>query len=169
MLKTTPLYLTFIILALAGCSPAAQDTQAATKTPLQTSTITDTTTVKPAETPRYKMANKSSEQAADSFINKRYSIKGSWSVDKADGQNIISFSDDFKTKGGPDLKVYLSTRTIAELENGDVENSSVKISVLKSNRGEQSYIVPTELNLSDYKSVVIHCEAFSMIWGGFNL
>jgi len=107
--------------------------------------------------------------AASTFVKKRYNIKGTWNVSEQDGQTLIKFDNDFKTKGGPDLKLYLSSKTLSELESGDVEETSLKLSVLKSNQGAQSYILPEEVNLSDYKSVVIHCEAFSVLWGGFNL
>ena len=107
--------------------------------------------------------------AASSFVKKRYNIKGTWNVIEQDGQKVIQFNDDFKTKGGPDLKLYLSSKSLSELESSDVENTSVKLSVLKSNQGAQSYIIPEGVNLSDYKSVVIHCEAFSVLWGGFDI
>ncbi len=108
-------------------------------------------------------------EANNHFVKKRYSIKGMWSVSQEDGQTIIQFNEDFKTKGGPDLKLYLSSNSLEDLESGTVEASSVKLSVLKSNRGAQSYIIPEDIDLSNYKSVVIHCEAFSVLWGGFNL
>lgn len=104
-----------------------------------------------------------------SFVKKRYNIKGTWNVTEKDGQKVIEFNDDFKTKGGPDLKIYLSSNAISDLNSGDVEGTSLKLSVLKSNKGAQSYIIPAEVNLSDYKSVVIHCEAFSVLWGGFDI
>ena len=107
--------------------------------------------------------------AASTFVKKRYNIKGTWEVSEQDEQTLIKFNDDFKTKGGPDLKLYLSSKTLSELESGDVEGTSVKLSVLKSNRGAQSYIIPEDINLSDYESVLIHCEAFSVLWGGFDL
>lgn len=107
--------------------------------------------------------------ATSSFVKKRYNIKGTWSVTEKEGKNVITFHDDFKTKGGPDLKIYLSSKSLSELESADVESSSVKLSVLKSNRGAQSYILPEDVKLSDYKSVVIHCEAFSVLWGGFDI
>ena len=106
---------------------------------------------------------------AASFIKKRYNIKGTWDITEADGQTVINFHDNFKTKGGPDLKLYLSSNSIADLDSSGVEASSLKLSILKSNRGAQSYIIPSDINLSDYKSVVIHCEAFSVLWGGFDL
>lgn len=103
------------------------------------------------------------------FIKKRYSINGTWSLAEKDGVKVISFNDDFKTKGGPDLKLFLSSKPLDELGSGDVLDSSLKLSVLKSNKGAQSYIIPADVDLSQYKSVVIHCEAFSVLWGGFDL
>jgi len=103
------------------------------------------------------------------FTKKRYSIKGTWSVSEVDGQSVITFNDDFKTKGGPDLKLFLSSEKVKDLDSGTVEPTSVKLSVLKSNNGAQRYIIPDDIDLTQYKSVVIHCEAFSVLWGGFDL
>jgi len=114
-------------------------------------------------------AYNSKANTSASFVKKRYNIKGTWNVTEKDGQKVIEFNDDFKTKGGPDLKIYLSSNAISDLNSGDVEGTSLKLSVLKSNKGAQSYIIPAEVNLSDYKSVVIHCEAFSVLWGGFDI
>jgi len=107
--------------------------------------------------------------AGATFVKKRYNIKGTWSVAEQNGQNVIQFNDDFKTKGGPDLKIYLSPHTVSDLDSGSVEGNSLKLSILKSNTGKQSYIIPADVNLSDYKSVVIHCEAYQVLWGGFDL
>lgn len=103
------------------------------------------------------------------FVKKRYHIKGQAEISKVDGQRVLALSDDFKTKSGPDLKVYLSKRSLSTLDGKSVESSSIKLSVLKSNRGAQSYIIPDDIELSEFQSVVIHCEAFSVLWGGFDL
>jgi len=47
--------------------------------------------------------------AESTFVKKRYNINGTWNVTELDGQKTIHFGEDFKTKGGPDLKLYLST------------------------------------------------------------
>lgn len=107
--------------------------------------------------------------AGDSFVKKRYSINGGWDIAKQGNDTVIRFDEDFKTKSGPDLKVYLSKTDVANLDGKAVTQDAVKIAVLKSNRGQQSYIVPAGINLSDYKSVVIHCEAFEVLWGGFDI
>lgn len=104
-----------------------------------------------------------------SFIKKRYSIDGSAQIISSPEKTQIIFDDHFRTKGGPDLKVYLSKKPLSELKNNSVNTHSVKIGVLKAKKGEQSYVIPDGISLSDFKSVVIHCEAYSVLWGGFDL
>ena len=103
------------------------------------------------------------------FVKKRYSIKGSAKIELVDGKNHLVFSEDFKTKNGPDLKIYLSKLPIEALSAKDVDQNSVRLSVLKSNKGTQSYVIPSNLNLQDYESIIIHCEAYTVLWGGFDL
>lgn len=103
------------------------------------------------------------------FTKKRYSINGQAQVLRSSDTTEITFNDAFKTRGGPDLKVYLSKKSLDELDGELVNNHSVKIGVLKSKKGLQSYVLPAGISLSDYKSVIIHCEAFEVLWGGFDL
>lgn len=103
------------------------------------------------------------------FVKKRYSINGNWSVKKHEGQTLITFDESFKTKGGPDLKLYLSPKSVETLASDTAETGSIKIGVLKSNRGSQTYTLPLDIDLTQYKSLIIHCEAFSVLWGGFDL
>jgi hypothetical protein len=108
-------------------------------------------------------------QTQHEFVKKRYTIHGTAELSKSSEGVQIAFSEDFKTKGGPDLKIYLSKKSLSELDNESVDENSLKISVLKSKKGAQSYILPEDITLSDYKSIIIHCEAFSVLWGGFDL
>lgn len=109
------------------------------------------------------------EQKSYRFTKKHYSINGEAKiVETASGAEIF-FSENFETRSGPDLKVYLSKLPLSELNDSIVDQSSLKIGVLKSKGGAQSYSLPQDISLKDYKSVVIHCEAFSKLWGGFDL
>jgi len=103
------------------------------------------------------------------FVKKRYTIQGSAKVETVNGETQLLFSNDFKTKNGPDLKVYLSKVPLASLSSSAVNTNSIRLSVLKSHKGGQSYAIPANINISDYKSVIIHCEAFTVLWGGFDL
>lgn len=110
-----------------------------------------------------------SAETAGGFTNKEYSIKGGWSVETMGDQNIIKFTGDFKTKKGPDLKVFLSPRLIESVSGADATQEAVLVSKLKSNKGEQVYVLPEGIDLADFQSILIHCEAYSVLWGGANL
>jgi hypothetical protein len=100
------------------------------------------------------------------FTKKKYKIKGSWSLIQRDGQNIIKFSDDFKTKNGPDLKIFLSPQSIEQASGKTAVNDAINLGELKSNKGAQEYVIPAGTDLSLFNSVLVHCEAYSVLWGG---
>lgn len=103
------------------------------------------------------------------FVKKRYTIHGSAKVEQIDGETRLVFSEDFKTKSGPDLKLYLSKMPLSTLSAQDIDQNAVRLSVLKSHRGTQSYLIPADIDISEYESVVIQCEAYTVLWGGFDL
>lgn len=103
------------------------------------------------------------------WINKQYKIKGAWEIANRDGQTIIKFKDGFKTKGGPDLKVFLSKKDIADVTGKNATSEGIFISKLKSKKGDQEYVLPENIDINDYTSLLIHCEAFSVLWGGANI
>lgn len=109
------------------------------------------------------------DTAEKPFVKKRYIINGSAVIETSDDNTKLVFSEDFKTKNGPDLKVYLSKISLSELSEKDVDKNAVRLSVLKSHKGSQSYVVPPNIDISEYQSVVIQCEAYSVLWGGFDL
>lgn len=111
----------------------------------------------------------SDEPVEKQFVKKRYKISGTAKLETIGNETHLTLSDDFKTKNGPDLKVFLTTKPIEELSGEDVILNGLKIGVLKSRKGGQSYIIPADVNLSDYESIVIHCEAYTVLWGGFDL
>ncbi len=100
------------------------------------------------------------------WVEKGYRIDGGWNIVEKDGKNVLTFSEDFSTKKGPDLKVYLSKESIQKIKGRNVTKTSILISALKSEKGAQEYQLPDDLNLDDFSSVLIHCEAYSHLWGG---
>lgn len=81
-----------------------------------------------------------------------------------DGQRVLRL-DNFKSTNGPNLYVYLSgtasPRDSAQLSAaGDFE-----VARLKGNIGNQNYVLPAGLDLSKFKSVVIYCRQFHVVFG----
>jgi len=103
------------------------------------------------------------------FTKKRYTINGSAWIETSETDTQLVFSEDFSTKNGPDLRIYLSKSPISSLSSHEVDASALRLSVLKSHKGTQRYIIPKEIDLQNYQSVVIQCESYTVLWGGFDL
>jgi hypothetical protein len=106
---------------------------------------------------------------APSVFNGNFSGRGNYNVSgKAvlgktpDGKNILRF-EGFNSSNGPDLIIYLSKEanptTSAQVKNG------VEIGLLKATQGNLNFELDSALDLSQYKSVVIYCRAFSVLFG----
>jgi hypothetical protein len=72
------------------------------------------------------------------------------------GKNYVYF-EMLNSQNGPDLKVYLSKDANA--------TQYVRLGVLKSTMGNQSYEVPAMTDLGQYPVVHIWCERFSVCFG----
>jgi len=107
--------------------------------------------------------------ASGSFIKKQKSIRGDWEIIRENGQTKLIFSSDFKVAKGPDLKVFLSPQNLSDVSGKTATRSAVKLDHLKSSSGGQIYIIPNGVNLSSFNSVLVHCEAYSVLWGGGSL
>lgn len=75
---------------------------------------------------------------------------------EASGQKILRF-ENFTSAQGPDLKVYLGTRT----DGSQVKDGGLELGPLPATDGSYNIVLPDDLDLSKYKSVVIWSEPFS--------
>jgi hypothetical protein len=84
-------------------------------------------------------------------------------------QRFLRF-EDFKTDNGPDLFVYL-TRADAAADAGafGVDGDFVNLGRLKGNVGEQNYEIPTDVDLSEFDTVVVWCDRFSVAFTAADL
>ena len=96
-------------------------------------------------------------------------IAGSWSIVEEGGELFVKLSDDFKTRSGPDLKIFLSPADLDRLNGKNATSGSVLVARLRSPKGGQSYPLPSGIDLSRYRSIVIHCEKYAKLWGGSSL
>ena len=100
------------------------------------------------------------------FVKKEKSLKGSWKVVERDGKTFIQFGEDFRAANGPDLKVFLSPSNVSKVTGKTALDGAVQLGVLKETKGVQEYELPAGVDLSSYQSVLVHCEAYSVLWGG---
>ena len=107
--------------------------------------------------------------ASGEFTRKAKRLSGSYEVLYRDGQTIIRFADNFNASSGPDLKVFLSPQTIETAKGSNATTGSILLDFVKSSRGLQEYIVPAHIDITQFNSVLIHCQAYSVLWGGGNI
>jgi hypothetical protein len=80
-----------------------------------------------------------------------------------DNRQIIRF-EPFNVQNGPDLYVYLSGHPMPRSSAQLHEQGTLEVARLKGNIGDQNYELPTDLDLSEYRAVVIYCKRFSQIF-----
>ena len=111
-----------------------------------------------------------SAQKGNTWIKKYYAVSGNWSVETENGKSYLVLHSDFKTSKGPDLKLFLTKKDATSLSKKDaVQKHGVLLGNLKSIKGKQKYLIPSHISLSDFKSIVVHCEKYTKIWGAASI
>lgn len=72
--------------------------------------------------------------------------------------------EDLETSNGPDLRVYLSEVPASDDWRAYGERY-VDLGELKANLGSQNYAIPSDVDLSKYRSAVIWCRRFAVGFG----
>ena len=78
-----------------------------------------------------------------------------------DGSVVVRF-EDLDTSNGPDLRVVLSTDDASDAWKYDGRHI---LGELKGNIGDQNYTIPPDVDLTQFGSVVVWCERFSVAFG----
>jgi Electron transfer DM13 len=84
----------------------------------------------------------------------------------AEGKVILRF-ENFQSHPGPDLFVYL-VKSNSPNSAGQVEGG-LQVARLRATSGNQNYELNPSLDITQYKSVVVYCKAFSVVFGFANL
>ncbi|MDJ0634446.1 MAG: DM13 domain-containing protein [Xenococcaceae cyanobacterium MO_188.B29] len=101
---------------------------------------------------------------ATSFVSVGgHKTNGKVKIVSENGQRYLEFDQGFTTDNGPALKVVLhrSNSVGASIAEGDY----IAIAPLNSFKGTQRYLIPNNLDLSDYSSVAIWCQQFNVTFG----
>jgi Electron transfer DM13 len=109
------------------------------------------------------------------FVSAEQETQGKVSITTKNGQSFLDIDNSFKTSNlAPDLVVILhrSDNVIAStkppsysLNKGDY----IILGPLKKFSGAQSYAIPNNINLTDYKSAGIWCRKFNATFGAAKL
>ncbi len=100
--------------------------------------------------------------AEGKFHSVAHESKGNATIYRlADGKRLLRLTD-FETSNGPAVYVYLIAATDAR-DSQTVSNTAfVDLGALKGNKGDQSYELPSDLDLDAYHAVTIWCQRFSV-------
>ena len=85
-----------------------------------------------------------------------HTVSGTASIYESAGKKTVLL-DPYSSQNGPDLKVYLS--------KDEKATSYINLGKLKSTDGKQSYEIPDNPDVTDYKFVLVWCEQFTVIFG----
>ncbi|MDE2765092.1 MAG: DM13 domain-containing protein [Chloroflexota bacterium] len=80
-----------------------------------------------------------------------------------DGAHVLRF-EEFSVTNGPDLRVLLSAHPDPETSAQVKDGGYVELARLKGNLGNQNYELPAGVDAAAYRSVVIYCRPFSVVF-----
>lgn len=84
-----------------------------------------------------------------------------------EGNHVLRF-EDFSATNGPELHVILS-KEIPTSTFASIGEDSIDLGLLKGNVGNQNYELPDDVNLEDYKSIVIYCVPFQVVFSSADI
>lgn len=80
----------------------------------------------------------------------------------ADGSTVLRLAD-FQSTNGPDLHVMLTSHP-APTTQSDLMQNLIDLGPLKSTQGQQNYPLPPQTNVTSFKTVVIYCLPFNVVF-----
>lgn len=96
-------------------------------------------------------------------------LVGSFQLVEEEGVTYLEFGASFKAQKGPDLRIFLSKRSPESVTGDNAVNGSVRLGLLHEFTGSQRYRLPADVDLTEYSTVIVHCEAYSKLWGAGQL
>ncbi|NJR73373.1 MAG: DM13 domain-containing protein [Scytonema sp. CRU_2_7] len=117
----------------------------------------------------------STAKKSGTFVSGEHTTQGTVSITTKNGKSFLELEKSFKTSNsGPDLVVILhrSDNVIGStkppsypLKKGDY----IILGRLQKFSGAQTYAIPNNINLAEYKSAVIWCRKFNATFGAAKL
>ena len=104
------------------------------------------------------------DESPSTWTKKSFAVKGTWSLIEEGGTTYLVLDEAFSTRNAPDLKLFLSPSEGAALNGKNATRGAVLVAKLESNKGGQRYALPAGTNLSDFKTLALHCEKYSKLW-----
>ena len=103
------------------------------------------------------------------FKKKSQKVSGSWVLAEYEDKQVLAFRKKFDAMTDAQLKLVLSKQKIRKIENNPTFVEPLSIGSIRSNSGDQNYVLPASIELKDYKSLVLYDEAANLIIAGFDI
>jgi hypothetical protein len=100
-----------------------------------------------------------SDSRADRFDRRLHRGTGPVTLVEVDGKTFVRF-ENVAIQNGPDLHVYLARGMGGAYDGG----RDLYLGALKATNGSFNYELPGGTPLGDYKSVVVWCRAFTVLF-----
>lgn len=104
-----------------------------------------------------------------SFYNLAHLSSGEAVVYQLSDSSRLLRLQNFSVDNGPDLYVYLVPVDPVPSTSGTNIAGYYSLGRLKGNVGDQNYEIPADVDLSQYKSIVIWCQAFAVPFAAASL
>jgi hypothetical protein len=114
-----------------------------------------------------KQEGKAKTLATGTFHGKVHNTSGRATIyQQPDGKLVLRLTN-FKTSNGPDVHVILVAAKDADDDANFLKSSTerVELGSLKGSQGDQNYEIPSDTDLSKFRSVSIYCERFNANFG----
>jgi Electron transfer DM13 len=105
-----------------------------------------------------------SKEKSGMFVAVEHPTQGAVSIVKENGKRYLVFDKNFKSDMGPDLYVILH-RTAILPKGGLKKQDYTTIGRLQKVSGTQRYAIPNNINLANYRTVVVWCRSFNATFG----
>jgi hypothetical protein len=95
---------------------------------------------------------------------------GGFEIRNEGGKFTLRLGGDFRVSPGPDLFFILHPLPAADIHDNNAETNSLRIDPgLKAFSGAETYDLPASLDLSAYKTLIIHCWSFDHLFAAGTL
>jgi hypothetical protein len=81
-----------------------------------------------------------------------------------DGRRFVRLTE-LVTSNGPEVRIWLSAAPSRASDDAVAAARHLDVGGLKANHGNQNYAVPADAPLAEYRSVVIWCRRFDVVFG----
>jgi hypothetical protein len=103
------------------------------------------------------------------FIDNLHNAEGIATIYRLPDDTRVLRLEGFRVSDGPDLYVSLSGHPMPRSTSETFDQGYFQLDVLQAQQGNQEYVIPADVELDSFESVVIWCEQFSTVMSSAEL